>query len=479
MNTPPPQQPTLESIANEIRTFDLNTASRLEQLGQAVDYGILAEAWAAANIHQLIDPAGVAERRRVVPNTSKWLASTARWVSYLEWARNFLVLTPLVVTWLGIAVAVAGYQALLKDYPSDAFLPFLSLWQDGFGGHLLWDLTLSKVAIIDFSILTLVIIITAIVSWHNHVSLGKAEQKADEAETSARQLNADLHDILANASLGLASRMQGQTNNFVPNLADAVGRLLTQLEAERAHLNKLVADKENELKKLATITPSLADVSTKIAEATTALGGATTSLTTTLTNANQELKGIIGSLVTPAQELSNQQKQWLPLAQGAVTHLGALSAGQGEFTARQEELGRNFGHAFNILNQTMNQSIDAAKQMGLSIDQHAQFLQKLEADLASQATLSSQVGAATTGLTQALESIKLCELSLRGLAGEMNELANRMVALPEALNNNLFGVLKEYSLAASKIGSAGDQLATIPGQVDQWMRHWDSRNNHR
>lgn len=472
-------QPTLESVAEQIRPFDPNTAYRLEQLGHAIDTGSSADAWAAMNVHQLIDPAGIAERRRADPATSKWLTSNAKWVSYLEWLRNFLVLTPLVITWFGISVAAAGYHDLLKANPSDAFLPFLSLWQDGFGGHLFWDLTLGKLAIIDFSILSLVVIITAIVSWHNHVSFGKAERAADEAEASARQLDSDLHHVLAYASLHLATRMQGQRNNFVPNLADAVGRLLTQLEAERAHLNKLVADKENELNKLATITPSLGEASKKIAEATAALGLATTGLTETLARANDELNATIASLVAPATALSDQQKQLLPLAQGAVDRLGELSTKQGEFTTRQEELGENLRQVFDTLNLTTRQNIAVAQQISLSTAQHAQFLQKLEADLAAQTALSGQVGTVATSLREALESINQCAVSLRGISVEMDELAQRMVALPETLDKNLFAVLKEHSLAATKIGNAGEQLATIPGQVDQWLRHWDSRNNHR
>jgi hypothetical protein len=58
----------------------------------------------------------------------------------------------------------------------------------------------------------------------------------------------------------------------------------------------------------------------------------------------------------------------------------------------------------------------------------------------------------------------------------MDELVNRMVQLPGKLDTDLFAVLKEHSEAAAKIGAAGENLAKVPGLVDQWLRYWDSKN---
>jgi hypothetical protein len=477
MMNQPPSQPTVGNLADQLMARDPHAALRLKQLESAVNGGPSADAWAATNIHQLIAPANIAERSKDDPTITRGMRLPT-WVSYLEWIRNFLVLVPLVVTWLGIAVAVAGYHDLLQAEPNadDTFYPFLALWQDGFRGHLFLDLTLNKLAIIDFSILAGVVILTAIVSWFNNIRYGKAEVAAEEAEARAARLEADLDHVLAYASLQLATRRWSQPTNFVDRFEQSAQRLLELLETERQQLRQLAADKAEELKALKVLTPALEEAARGIQGAVNALTTANTHLTTTLDKANADLKATINLLVEPAREISTQQQQLMPIAQGTFDRLGEVTTKQTDLITLQENWGRELQQALDTLNQTANQSVQVVGQISAAVDQHAQFLQRLEGDLNAQGALATQVETANMGLKEGLDSIRDSAISLRGIAAEMDELGRRLAGLPSDMRNDFLQVLKEHSVNATKLGDASERLANVTGVFYQWINYWNSRN---
>ncbi|HEY7123798.1 MAG TPA: hypothetical protein VH540_07575 [Ktedonobacterales bacterium] len=477
MMNQPPSQPTVGNLADQIMAREPHAALRLKQLESAVNGGPSADAWAATSIHQLVAPANIVERSKEDPSVTRRLLLPT-WVSVLEWIRNFLVLMPLVVTWVGIAVAVAGYHDLLQAEPNadDTFYPFLALWQDGFKGHLFLDLTLNKLAITDASILAVVVVLTAIVSWYNNVRYGKAEADAERAEAQAMRLEADLDHALAYSSLQLATRRWSQPTNFVDRFETAAQRLLGLLEAERQQLKQLASDKSEELKALKVLTPALEEAAKGIQEAVTALTKANTHLTTTLDEANAELKETINLLIEPAKEISTQQQQLMPIVQGAFDRLGEVTTKQEDFLTLQENWGREFQQVMVTLSQTADQSVRLAGQISSAVDQHAQFLLRLEGDLNAQGALATQVETANLGLKEGLESIRDSAISLRDIAVNMHDLAGRMVSLPSDMRDDFLLVLKEHSLNAAKIGEASDRLAKVPEVLYQWLNYWNSRN---
>src|SRR5437763_1093240 len=89
----------LEAVANQVEASDKGAADRLRELSYAVKGGPNADAWAASNIYQIIEPEQIIERYK----TQRKTEST---ISILEWVRNSLIFAPLVVTWFGISQAV-------------------------------------------------------------------------------------------------------------------------------------------------------------------------------------------------------------------------------------------------------------------------------------------------------------------------------------------------------------------------------------
>src|SRR5713226_8817213 len=101
----------LEAIVGTLKTDgDEDSANRLHELAMAVKDGPFADAWAATNIHQMIDVNSIVERYR------KHLGAD-RSISWLEWIRNALIFAPLVVTWFYISRSVDAYSRLIHDDP--------------------------------------------------------------------------------------------------------------------------------------------------------------------------------------------------------------------------------------------------------------------------------------------------------------------------------------------------------------------------
>lgn len=423
----------LETIAKKLAAKEPRAAQRLRDLQVAVKGGFQADAWAACDVHRLVDPDGIVQGLKVHQ-------ATERWVSVLEWIRNGLVLAPLVMTWIGIWAAVSAYHALLAAQPDKATEPFLSLWQNGFDGYLIGDFTLGTLAAIDFSLLAALLLLTLIVSWRTHIL-------NDRAESEAEDIRAELSDALAAASLALATRNWTQPTNFVDRFEQAANQLLAQLDAERKRLAQLTSEKEQELRDLAALTPGLDKVANKLLDAAD-----------TIQRTNDALSTSIHDLLTPASELA----KLAPLAQQAVTHFRDLSKALDDIATEQATWGADLRATLDELKVVAGQETAAATRLGTLTAAQTDFLQKLANERDAQTKLAITISDATSTLEPALNKVDDCAVSLRGIAREMTDLVNRLTGLPSALQTNLFDVLKEHSRAASDISNAGAQLAGLP-----------------
>src|SRR5438270_1117137 len=135
---------SLVKLADKVQNSEPGGASRLHLLGDAVMGGphTDADTWAATDIYKFIDPDSIVEHIR-----SKF--TRARYIDFLELARNTFVLAPIIVTWFAISQAVPAYYNLLARNPNEVQLPFLYFWQQGFGSGFPQILTLGSVALID------------------------------------------------------------------------------------------------------------------------------------------------------------------------------------------------------------------------------------------------------------------------------------------------------------------------------------------
>lgn len=108
-------------------------------------------------------------------------------VRFAHLLRNVAALAPLIFTWIILGLAAERYESYLKNNPEKVNEPFLLLWQQGFGARFL---SFERVTIIDFALLTLVVLLTFWVHWTE----GQADRSADSVYKTVDSLKAFLAD---------------------------------------------------------------------------------------------------------------------------------------------------------------------------------------------------------------------------------------------------------------------------------------------
>jgi len=84
-------------------------------------------------------------------------APRSQLIFYLSLVRNLLIFAPVAITWIAIGEASRAFAVYTEQNP-DAVANFLEFWQNGYG-ILAAEWTLSRVAILDASILVLIILL--------------------------------------------------------------------------------------------------------------------------------------------------------------------------------------------------------------------------------------------------------------------------------------------------------------------------------
>jgi hypothetical protein len=161
--------------------------------------------------------------------------------------RNVLVLLPILLTWAALGEAANSYNSYLERNPEDSAIPFLVLWQRGFGGESSWfSPTFSAVALLDAVIIAVIIILTL----YAH---GRREKQEDQIADTASQFQADFDNALAEATVLLATDKSSrpvQLADSVERLADSFETssqsLLNQLQVEHDRLDHLAGRREKE-----------------------------------------------------------------------------------------------------------------------------------------------------------------------------------------------------------------------------------------
>lgn len=456
-------QQDLESLA--IRLDGMRegaTAERLRELGNAVLNGANAEGWSAVDIYQVIDSDAVAARYRE-------RAILTKWVEILEWLRNALIFTPLLVTWYSISQAVNKYNELInllknvKDpaIAAQASLPFLYLWQQQFQvpGVQIEPLptwfTLSSLATADFILLAFVLFLTIVVFWGYSFSNTARDRHA-------RELRDEIKDLLGQATLLLRNK-GAQSDNF----AVVARQMMAQMEAERKRLDELAQKREKEFGDLAAFTQGVASVSQQMTTAANAIQQ-------TLGSLNHSIHALVG----PAGEIADQQRQLLGAAGNAVQQLQNVAqtvTGQmqgvsqtlTDLVTKQDTWGQTFTQAQDRLESLTVKIGQTTGDIGKFSRAQEDFLNHLNADRQFQQQIAQHLSSATIGLRDFIVQLKDTETNLRGMAAEMTRLNQIYAVLPDKLKNELSGSMKSYADAGIALNYASQQLAMTLYQMQQ------------
>ncbi len=111
--------------------------------------------------YRLIDPSAL--QQEVEEAQSRSLLLKAMYLLRIAFS-----LIPLILTWIALYYATNDYQQYLQKHPSEVYIPFLKLWQDGFDG--ITQFTFARVALLDAGLLFLFLLVSlAILFFENHI----------------------------------------------------------------------------------------------------------------------------------------------------------------------------------------------------------------------------------------------------------------------------------------------------------------------
>ena len=154
-------------------------------------------------------------------------------------ARNMLVFLPVAITWFAVSKATSAFS-LYTSKNSVSVVNFLEFWQNGYG-VLAKEWTIGRVALLDFLLIVLVILLTLVTSYlgnKNQINLQKEIDKIDAERTSiAIDISSYLFDKQAVTPLSMNQ-----------NLATALSKLLNATES----LDKSTSILEKKFKELPT-----------------------------------------------------------------------------------------------------------------------------------------------------------------------------------------------------------------------------------
>ena len=172
----------------------------------------------------------------------------SRFWAVLEVLRNVLVFAPIAVTWFGLSIAAGAYADLLATKPDLVSQPFLLLWEQGFGGRLLFNF--GTLALVDASLIGVLILL----SFALHL---RSELTDVSFQTSVLLKESEIRALLGQASSLGALDVSGPD-------AEAI---LAEMTAEERRIYERASERETQLFQLEGVIDRLAEAAARLERA--------------------------------------------------------------------------------------------------------------------------------------------------------------------------------------------------------------------
>jgi hypothetical protein len=233
----------LDDMARTIEPVDARAADRMRVLARAVATDEGRQRWAEVDLRRAFNTERLAYAY-ALKHEGGYAHST---IAGADRVRNVLVLMPILLTWFALAEASKAYSAFIAANPDEVRKPFLLLWEQGFGGYASrLAPSFSTVALIDAVLIAIIIILTL----YSH---GRREAREEKVDQTAERFQADLDNVLAEASVVLAVDRASRPALLARGVERLVDRfeqnsqeLLTRLRVEHDRLEQLAGRRERE-----------------------------------------------------------------------------------------------------------------------------------------------------------------------------------------------------------------------------------------
>ena len=226
----------LRRLSDEALAREPSLGTLLGRLADAVEEGRTTE---ATGYIGAVDPRGLAELLA---------GAHSRLWAVLEVIRNVLVFAPIAVTWLGLSLAAGAYADLLAARPDLVSQPFLLLWQQGFGGRLVFNF--GTLALIDASLIGILIVL----SFTLHI---RTELRDVAFQTGVLLKESEIRALLGQASSLGALDISGAEAETI----------LADMAAEERRIYERASEREGQLFELEGVVDRLRDAAARLERA--------------------------------------------------------------------------------------------------------------------------------------------------------------------------------------------------------------------
>lgn len=454
----------LEQARNHLQAFILRlerqglrgrTHARLVEIDQQLETDPVS--LTGVVFQQIFNPALLADEIHEQNRASR-LSSALFWV---EMVRNTAVLVPICLTWYGLWQAMEAFDRMGSQVSGD----FLQLWQEGFGGQLSSSLTFGSIALMDFSVLGVVIVLTVLAYMLNRRAESKLEQQADELCAELDQVLWGLTQAVRTGALFTKGDSDLRTLQVLGSIEKFIGEFQQQgegalnvLAGEQDRLDQLAKQRQAEIGTLKAFSDSLKS----------SLSG--------VSQSNREVLNALGQFSEAARQMNDRTNR-LAQQQGALTKtLQSLEGHFGRFEAVSHEMNKTLtgsadgmSHAFSGSLQRVDelQNIIAGTQSALDqlLQQQVQNQENL---LRSQSDFQTSLGGSIELLTQDLaKNQRLFIDSLERQRSTNENWTQSMIQVTADLGQTI----EENRHALQKLAGLPDEMGRLAAALAQIQAH--------
>jgi len=444
----------LEAMSERIAPVDESASERMRTLARAVASDEGRQRWAEVDLRRAFNTERLAYAL-ALKHEGGYAHST---IAGADRLRNVLVLMPILLTWFALAEASRAYNAFIALNPDEVRQPFLLLWERGFGGHASpFAPSFSMVAMLDAVLIAIIIALTL----YSH---GRRESREEKVEQTAERFQADLDNVLAEASIVLAVDRGSRPALLARNVDRLVDRfdhnsqeLLTRLRVEHDRLEQLAVRREREFADFGVFASGMRAG----AEETHRL----------LVELRQVSSGLQAALEDLTSEVSSSVDQGRALLK-AVQGLEQLTVAN---VQSDQALTRSIASAADALAEAADKGItgaeaaaqasrvatEAVRGIGAIAQELAAGQTRVERAVAEEAEANSKLADALRGnaggMAASARALGEIEGGLGGLRDELGRLASGTTGQAETLN----GLLEQQAAIATGLAQVARDISTI------------------
>lgn len=450
----------LEESASSLEEVDARAAERMRALAQAVSSDDGRQRWAEVDLRRVFNTERLAYAA-ALKQEGGYAHST---IAGADRLRNILVLVPILLTWFALAEASKAYSAFISVNPDEVRQPFLLLWEQGFGGYASsFAPSFSTVALIDAVLIAFIILLT----FYSH---GRREAREEQVDLTAEQIQNDLDNVLAEASVVLALDRGSRPAQLARNVDRLVDRfdqnsqeLLTRLRVEHDRLEHLAARREREFADFGVFASGMRAGAEETHRLLVELRQVSSGLSTALEDLTSEVSASVDQGRTLLKAVQGLEQLTVANVQSDQTLSKQLATAA---EALVEAADKGIAGA-DAAAQASRVATEAVRGIGAIAHDLAASQTRVERAVAEEAEANSRLADALRGnaggMAASARTLGEIETGLSGLRDELSRLAAGTAGQAQTLN----GLLEQQASIASGLAQVARDISTISVRTAQ------------